>query len=234
MKNQDGFANQFHIISIQKRLADHAFSNAHTWPELQRAHQTWWTNYNAEHHYAHIARQDGRHSPSAVLRGVLGRTYPPEVLSRVLYATQFTRSLDKHGYLRFQDWKLYGERGLAYQPVSVWMYENTLKVEYQAVTLSTYRVERRDDHKRVTQVESPRVTETIFRSPQLALFDLGPDEWLLYWKAPSYLPRRRHAPLSNITQLVLFEVLGEAKAAGAETAPPLLRLVRARQEHEQE
>src|SRR6266702_1792546 len=52
---------QFHIISIQRRLADHAFSNTRTWPEIQQAHQTWWTNYNAEHHYAHRERQDGRH-----------------------------------------------------------------------------------------------------------------------------------------------------------------------------
>jgi len=85
------------LFSIQKRLADHAFSNARTWPEMQQAHQTWWQHYNVEHHYAHRERQDGRHSPEAVLRGVLGRTYPDEVLSRVLYATQFTRSLDSHG-----------------------------------------------------------------------------------------------------------------------------------------
>jgi hypothetical protein len=30
---------QFHIISIQRRLADHAFSNARTWPEIQQAHR---------------------------------------------------------------------------------------------------------------------------------------------------------------------------------------------------
>ena len=91
------------LFSIQKRLADHAFSNARTWSEIQQAHQTWWKHYNSEHHYAHRTRQDGRHSPAEVLRGVLGRTYPEEVLSRVLYATQFTRHLDKHGYVRFRN-----------------------------------------------------------------------------------------------------------------------------------
>jgi putative transposase len=90
---------QFHIISIQRRLADYAFSNARTWPEIQQAHQTWWHTYNSEHHYAHRERQDGRHSPSAVLRGMLGRAIPEEVLSRALYATQFTRQIDKHGYV---------------------------------------------------------------------------------------------------------------------------------------
>jgi hypothetical protein len=90
------------LFSIQRRLADHAFSHARTWPEIQQAHQTWWTNYNQEHHFAHRERKVRRHRPEAVLRGVLGRTYPPEVLSRVLYATQFTRYLDKQGYVKFK------------------------------------------------------------------------------------------------------------------------------------
>src|SRR5712692_2204124 len=131
---------QFHIISIQKRLADHAFSHARTWPEIQQVHQTWWKNYNSEHHYAHRERQDGRHSPAEVLRGALGRTYPEEVLSRVLYATQFTRHLDRHGYLKFKHWRFFGENGLAGEEVSVWVYEDTLKVEHQATTLSLYSV----------------------------------------------------------------------------------------------
>ena len=64
------------LFSIQRRLADFAFSNARTWPEIQQAHQTWWQNYNQEKHYAHRERQDGRHSPLEVLRGMLGRTIP--------------------------------------------------------------------------------------------------------------------------------------------------------------
>ncbi len=99
------------LFSIQRRLADHAFSNARTWSEIQQAHQTWWHNYNVEHHYAHRERQDGRHSPEAVLRGMVGRTIPEEVLSRALYATQFTRQIDRHGYVRFKHWKFFGEMG---------------------------------------------------------------------------------------------------------------------------
>jgi hypothetical protein len=79
------------LFSIQRRMADHAFSNARTWPEVQKAHQTWWHNYNVEKHYAHRERQDERHSPVEVLRGMLGHAIPEEVLSRALYATQFTR-----------------------------------------------------------------------------------------------------------------------------------------------
>jgi len=147
------------LFSIQRRLADHAFSNARTWPELQQAHQTWWTNYNSEHHFAHRERQDGRHSPEAVLRGVLGRTYPDEVLSRVLYATQFTRYLDKQGYVKFKHWRLFGENCLAGEEVSVWVYESTLKIEYQTTALTLYSVRHAPDQQ-ITEVANPRRLET--------------------------------------------------------------------------
>ncbi len=64
-------------------------------------------------------------------------------------------------------------------PVSVWVYDGTLKLEYQAVTLSKYRVEQHDDLKGIKSVSNPRVTETVFRSPQLTLFDLGPGEFVV-------------------------------------------------------
>ena len=160
--------------------------------------------------------------------------YPESVLNRILFATRYTCHLDRHGYIRFHDWRLYGEQGLAYQPVNVWVYEGTLKMEHQAVTLSTYRVELHEDRRHIKAVSNPRVAETVFRSPQLTLFDLGPDEWLLYWKAPAYALRRKLVPRSDVTQLVLFEMPAQEKAAGAETASPFLRLVRAPQEHERE
>ncbi|GAC1301119.1 MAG: hypothetical protein NVSMB27_41450 [Ktedonobacteraceae bacterium] len=113
-------------------------------------------------------------------------------------------------------------------------YDGSLKVEYQAVTLSKYTVELQDDHQHEQAVSTPRLQETPFRSPQLTLFDLGPHEWLLYWKASAYALRQKHSSGSNVTQLVLFEVPIQEKAAGAETAPPFLRLVKALQEHERE
>ena len=144
--------------------------------------------------------------------------YPESVLNRILFATRYTRHLDKHGFLRFQNWKLYGERGLAKSPVTVWVYEGSLKIEHQAVTLSTYTVEQQDDHKHLQAVKNPRLRETPFRSPQLALFDLGPGEWLLYWKTPEYASahRRRHVPA--MIQLPLFDLppLGMAVGVDAE------------------
>jgi putative transposase len=183
------------LFSIQRRLADHAFSNARTWPEIQQAHQTWWEHYNSEHHYAHRERQDGRHSPSDVLRGVLGRTYPEEVLSRALYATQFTRHLDRRGYLRFRNWRFFGENGLAGEEVSVWVYEGTLKVEYQATTLSLYAITLAHESQQITGVTNARRLETHFRSPQLDLWQLSETEWLLALRRPDPAPRRNRGKL---------------------------------------
>jgi hypothetical protein len=180
------------LFSIQKRLADHAFSNARTWLEIQQAHQTWWHNYNAEHHYAHRERQDGRHSPLEVLRGMLGRTIPEEVLARALYATQFTRQIDKHGYVRFKHWKFFGENGLpAGEEVSVWVYEDTLKVEHQATTLSLYSVRLSPDQRQITEVKNARRLETHFRSPQLDLWQLSDTEWLLALRRPEPVARKK-------------------------------------------
>ncbi len=118
-----------------------------------------------------------------------------------------------------------GQRGLARQPVTVWVYEGTLKLEYQAVTLSKYRVELLDDHKHIKEVSNPRLAETVFRSPQLTLFDLGPDEWILYWKDQPYARRSRKRRASEFVQPVLFEIPLQKKAVGAETAQVSLRLI---------
>jgi len=196
------------LFSIQRRLADHAFSNARTWPELQQAHQTWWTNYNVEHHYAHRERQDGRHSPVDVLRGMLGRTYPEEVLSRVLYATQFTRHLDKYGYVRFKNWRFFGENGLAGAEVSVWVYENTLKVEYQATALSLYSIRFAPDQHQITEVKNARRLETHFRSPQLDLWHLSETEWLLALRRPELIARKKRSKTITFAEQLILPSFG--------------------------
>ena len=204
--------NQFHIISIQRRLGDHDFGNSRTWPEMQQAHRKWWSNYNTEHHFAHQKRQDGRHSPSAVLRGVLGRTYPEEVLRRCLYATQFTRHLDRHGYVRFKKWRFFGEDGLTGEEVSVWMYEGTLKIEYQATELSTYALHLSPDHKHIEAVKHPRRIETHFVSPQLHLWRRGETEWLLAMPQPERHKRKIRRSAPSVVQLRFPEMDDHGRA----------------------
>src|SRR5438270_10296321 len=42
--------------------------------------------------------------------------------------------IDRHGFVKFKHWRFYGERGLAGEDVSVWVYDGNLKVSYQATT----------------------------------------------------------------------------------------------------
>jgi len=173
---------------------------------MQQAHRKWWVNYNSEHHQAHQKRQDGRHSPSAVLRGMLGRTYPEAVLSRVLYATQFTRHLDRHGYVWFKQWRFFGEDGLAGSEVSVWMYEGTLKIEYQTTALSEYTLSFSPDHQQIQAVKNPRHIETHFASPQLHLWQRGETEWLLALKQPERHPHKNKRARADVAQLRFPEI----------------------------
>jgi len=132
----------------------------------------------------------GDTAPLVCCVAYLGRTYPEEVLSRVLYATQFTRHLDQHGYVNFKNWRFFGEDGLAGEQVSVWMYEGTLKIEYRATALSEYSITFASDHKHIEAVKNPRRIETHFRSPQLDLWQLSETEWLLALRRPERGVRR--------------------------------------------
>ena len=153
-------------FTIFQRMVDVKFSGATSWEQALAVHQKWLQDDNHQRHWAHEKREDGCHSPAEVIGWHKGTLYPESVLERILCATRSTRSLDKHEFPRFSTWKLYGERGLAHQPVFVWVYEGTLKIEHQAIPLSTYPVELQDDHQYVREVSNPGLAETPFCSLQ--------------------------------------------------------------------
>jgi putative transposase len=215
-------------FNIARKMADARFARATSWEEVLAIHRRFLRDYNVQRHWAHEAREDGCHSPVEVLDWHKGTMYPAAVLDRILFATRYTRHLDTHGLLRFHHWKLYAERGLPKVPVTVWVYEGSLKIEYQAVTLATYSVEVEDDHRHLRAVSHPRLVETPFRSPQLTLWTLGPDDWLLYWRTPDALPVRRKRPVHELVQQVLFDLAEVEQAVGAEGVAqphPWLRIV---------
>jgi putative transposase len=137
-----------------------------------------------------------------VLRGVLARTLPAPTLVRIFFATEFTRHLDRSGYIRFRRWRFYAEEGLAKRRVQVSIYTSTLKIEYQDTELAFYTMEWAEDNKHIKEVKNPRLIETGYRSPQLTLWTLGPDEWLLFKKLPEYAPHRKRKR-GDITPLPL-------------------------------
>jgi transposase len=208
-------------FNIFRRMADVKFATATSWEQALSLHRMWMQDYNHQRHWAHEKREDGCHSPAEVMGWHKGTMYPESVLDRILFATRHTRYLNKHGFLRFSNWMLYGERGLAHQPVSVWVYEGTLRIEYQAVTLSKYSVELQEDRKHLKAVSNPCLAETPFRSSQLTLLDLDPNAWVLFWRTSEYASTHRKRREPRVIQLFLFDIPTQKKAAGARRVDPI-------------
>jgi hypothetical protein len=178
-------------MSVLWRIGDYYLNRATSWEEIRSAHRKFVHDYNVQIHFVHHERKDDRHSPKAVLRGMLARTIPESMLACIFFATQFTRYLDRSGYIRFRRWHFYAEAGLAKKPVTVHIYIGTLKVEYQDTDLALYTVAWHEGQKQITEVTNPRMIETGHRSPQLTLWTPGPDEWLLFKRLPDYTPRTK-------------------------------------------
>lgn len=120
----------------------------------------------------------------------MGQTFPEGVLSRALYVTPFTHQIDRRGYVRFKHWRFYGEYGLAGEDVSVWVYENTLKVEHQVTALALYDLVLEKKTEEIADVKNSRRLETHFHRSQLDLLRLSDTEWLLALRRPGPVTRR--------------------------------------------
>lgn len=194
-----------------RRIGDYYLNRATSWDEIKKAHRKFVRDYNVQVHFAHRERQDNRHSPQEVLRGVLARTIPEPILARIFFSTQFTRHLERSGYIRFRRWRFYAEAGLAKQEVHVPIYTSTLKVEYEDTDLAFYTVAWHEDNKHIIEVSHARLVETGYRSPQLTLWTLGPDEWLLFKRLPDYAPGHKRKSVDMI-QLSFPEWIDQAGA----------------------
>ena len=184
-------------FKIQRRMADWHFAKATGWAELLTVHDQWVVNLNYQVHWAHQERDDDRRTPRDVLGWVSGRQVTPEELHRLFYRTRFGRKLDRMGYARFRHWRVYGERGLARERAAVWLYGETLTLEYADEPLAQYRLRYQPDKAHLLTVEAPLLFETPYRSPQLALWELSDGEWLKVIRRPDYAPRapRRAVPI---------------------------------------
>ena len=147
-------------------------------------------NYNYQVHWAHQHREDACHAPQEVLGESKGRPVTPEELHRLFYRTRFGRYVNRLGYVRFRHWRLYGERGLAQEHTAVWLYGETLTIEFADEPLAQYRVRYQPNKKQLRAITEPRLFETAFQSPQLALWELDDAECLKVMRRPDYAPRR--------------------------------------------
>jgi hypothetical protein len=181
-------------FGIQKRMADHHFEEAESWPELVAAHERWIEGYNLQRHFAHEQRKDGRRSPVEVLSFLTGIRYHPEDLQRAFFSTRYVRVLDALGYARLMHWRVYGAEALAARETALWLDEENLTVEYQGQTLSRYEIALQARTGKLSEVKCPQIFETAHRSPQLRLFDLAEIRWLKTLRANDYAPRSPYWP----------------------------------------
>ena len=88
------------------------------------------------------------------------------------------------------------------------MYENTLKVEYQATTLSLYSIRLDVGQQQITEVKNARRIETHFRSPQLDLWRLSDTEWLLALRRPEPIACKKPGKIVPLAQQLVLPEFG--------------------------
>jgi hypothetical protein len=178
-------------FNAQRRLADWHFERAQTWEDLLAAHEKWLLDFNYQHHFAHEQREDGCHSPAAVLGWIKGMQPEPERIYRAFSAVGEARTLSKAGYVRFRDYLLYGERNLAGEKVLVNLFQDVLTLEYQEQHLSRYSVEWQPDERSLARVGNPRLFQHPYQSEQLELWEADQVEWYVILRAKPYGSRLR-------------------------------------------
>ena len=198
-------------FGIQKRMADRHFQRAESWSDLAVAHDRFVADYNAQGHFAHQKREDGRRSPGQVLSWVSGMRFHPKDLERAFFSERHSRVIDQLGYATLMRWRLYAEEALAGEEADLWLLEKTLTVEHAGKALSAYEVDHDPDggpggSGRLLAVGRPTLFETPFAPGQMRLFGLaetlGDDGWLKALRLEDYAPRKARRP--GMLQQILF------------------------------
>ncbi len=192
------------MFNIQRRMADWYFERAQTYEDLLAAHEKWMRDYNFQRHQAHEEREDGRHSPAEVLGWVQGHQWEPERVAAAFTAVWEPRVLNKAGYLRFRNFLLYGEHGLAGKETLVNLFQQSLTIEYEQTPLARYAVEWQPDNKHLLRAGDPRLYDHPYADPQLSLWAPGTVEWHVIIHCEPYAPRRKRKKPAVI-QPLLFE-----------------------------
>ncbi len=192
-------------FKIQLRIADFKFEQAQTVQEIQNVHAQFIDTFNTTRHHAHQERTDGRHTPMAVLSWVRGRVIDPDRLHPLFQRLQFTRTVNRYGFVSVQRFYLYAEQGLSRQRVSVWIYEGSLRLEYQDTLLAQYQADY-DQHKQLQHINQPTLYQTPFASPQLELFALDDEQWLKVYHRAYQRRQKRMSLLGRQLQLIDPEI----------------------------
>jgi hypothetical protein len=190
-------------FKIQLRLADFKFEHAQTCEEMQRVHTEFVQTFNNTPHWAHRKREDGRRTPSQVLNWERGSIVGIDRLHRIFRQVQFSRTVNRYGFVSVHRFYLYVEQGLSRKRVSIWLHKGHLQIEYQQTLLAQYRCQS-NRQQRLKHVSHPTLYGTPFTSPQLEFFELDDEHWKKIFPRP-YQRHPRSVAEEN-TQLSLPNV----------------------------
>lgn len=177
-------------FNVQRRLADAKFKQADTFTEIQDQHAAFIQLFNTTRHWAHRDRTDDCLTPVAVLGGRLGRSVTQQKLQQVFRHLQFSRVVNRYGYVSIQRFYIYAAHGLTSRRVAVWFYQDRLHVEYRQSLLARYhcRLDRRSSQ--ITTISRPTRYRSLSVSPQLELLELDDTQWLKILRRPEYVKQR--------------------------------------------
>jgi putative transposase len=191
-------------FNLQRRLADYFFERATTWEEAKAIHERWMNDHNYQDHWAHRNRDDGKTSPAQVLGWVRGQIYDEQRVHRVFFSRQFQRAIGQFGYIRFRHWRMYAEESLAGKEATIWLYGETLTLEFLNSPLAQYTVKFQPDKKHIAAIPQAQRFQTSYPSPQSYLWDLSEVEWHLVKRLPEPRARRKSDPHPMLVQPPLF------------------------------
>ena len=208
---QDYCETHFRVMKLMER---YRLEEATSWQEVCAVHARFVVDYNHQEHFAHLDREDGKHTPSDVMGWVQGHLVTTPTLQELFNLVYATRTLDRSGYIRYQTWRIYGEEGLAGRRANVWVMKetHTLTIAYQQEPLAEYQVEYAPNHlTQHNQHPWANLTElrqfpTQFPAPP-RLWDqqqMNQVEWRKVYRVPHTTPRRKALPPPVIQLPLLF------------------------------
>lgn len=130
-----------------------------------------------------------------------GKRFRPDELRRI-FAVRSQRRVDQQGYVRFRNWRIYGERGLAGKATAIWLYEDHLTLQFADEALADYTVAYQRDRHHLRSVAASHLYESRHQSPRLPLLELEPDDWRIAIALQE--PRRRPRIRGGVVQLPLL------------------------------
>lgn len=164
-------------FGIQARLGEYYWERCKTIEEAVEFHRELIRDHNRLPHWAHRRRQDGKHSPLAVLGQARGQQVEPAELQWAFGQRYCQRLTDARGFVKLGRWKIYVEEGLPRTPVQLSYWDGKLRAEYQAQILTEYQCKWGEKSARPSIISPPLHHAHPFQSKQQVLFD---PLWLRY------------------------------------------------------